>query len=93
MGKVRVHLKNIVIAVLQGPCKAREVGGTQPQLAAALQQVQRVRERFLHALDQGRCSVRGTIVNHQYMELAFQGEYRLYNVLDVLPLVVGGNDD
>ena len=93
MGEVRIHLKDIVISVLQGPGKAREISRSQPQFSAAFQQVQGVGEALLHAFHYGCGAVRGTIVNDQYMELAFQIEYGFDDVLDVLPLVIGGNDD
>ena len=92
MGKVGIHLENIVVAVLQRPFESGEVGGSQPLFPLAFQQEQPLRERFLEGLDNAGRPVGGAVVNDQNMVSARKAENLSDDFFNVLLLIEGGDD-
>ena len=93
VGEIGVHFTNIVVAVFERPLESGQVGGSQAQFPAALQQEQPVREFLLQAFHRIGGPVRGPVVDDQDVVIPVQGEYGARDLLDVLDFVVGRNDD
>ena len=93
MGKVGIHLENIVVAVLQRPFESGEVGGSQPLFPLAFQQEQPLREFSLKGFDDTGRPVRGAVVNDQNMVSAGKAEHLSDDLFNVFLLIEGGNDN
>ena len=91
--KVRVHLKNILVVLLEGPLEAVDVGGTQAQLALALVEVYASRMLSLHLAHQVGRAVGRIVVDDEQVEGFRQCNHSLDDGLDVLAFLVGGYDD
>ena len=91
MGEIGIHLENIVVAALQGPFESGEIGGAEPELAAALDKVEPGGELLLQALHHGSGAVGGAVVDDQYLESVLQPEDGADNLFRIFDLVVGRN--
>ena len=91
--EVGVHLEDVLVVALQCPLKAGNVSRAQSQFAATLHQVQLSAKLIGHqTTHNGSCTIRRSIVDHQYMETLLQPEYRAYDFLDILLLIIGWYD-
>lgn len=94
VAEVGVHLEDVFVVVLQRPTEACDVGRAQAQLAATLHHEQAVGELFaLQAADNLGRTVGRPVFDDQDVETMLQGKDGPYDVLDILPLVVGRDDD
>ena len=93
VGEVGVHLDHIVVAMLEAPLEAGEVGGAEAEFAFALLDEEAVGE-FLHeTLDDVGSAVGGVVLDDEHVELLREGEDLANDFLDVLLLIIGGSDD
>ena len=94
VAEVGVHLEDVFVVVLQRPAEACDVGCAQAQLAATLHHEQAVGELFsLQAADNLGRTVGRPVFDDQDVEPMLQGKDGPQDVLDILPLVVGRDDD
>ena len=94
MAEVGIHLEDVSIIALQRPLESGNIGSAQTQFTAPFQQEQPVAELPVHQSLHNLCRAVGrTVVNDQDMKLLFQSEHGPDNLLDVLLLVVGGDDN
>ena len=93
VAEVGVHLKNEVVAVLDGPLKTADVGRAEALLAAAFDQMQPPGELALEAFDDVGRAVGRAVVDDQYVEGLLQAEDDAEDVFDVLFFVVRRDDD
>ena len=94
MTEIGIHLEDVVVIVFQRPFEAGDIGRAQSEFAFPLDDEETVAElRRHHTPDDGCRPVGGTVVDHENMEAFFQGEYRTDDLVDILLLVIGRNDD
>ena len=93
MGEIGIHLEDEPIAVGNGPLESIDVGRSQTQLTGPLQHVHAALMCGLHGLHDGRCTIRGIIIHDKDIEIGLEPEDMRQDILDVLLLVVGGDDD
>ena len=93
VGKVRVHLEDVVVAPVQGPFEPRQVGRAEAELAAPFQQMEPFGEFPLQPLHDGGGAVRRAVVDDEDVKTTGKGEHLADDRFDVLLLVVGRYDD
>ena len=94
MAEIGIHLDDIVVAVLQSPFEAADVGGAKSQLARTLYDVNAACKFICHqAFHDVGCSVRASVVDDKDVESFLQRSDGSDDGLDVLFLVVGRDDD
>ena len=94
VAEVGVHLEDVFVVVLQRPAEACDVGGAQAQLTATLHHEQAVGELFaLQAADNLGRTVGRPVFDDQDVETMLQGKDGPYDVLDILPFIIGRDDD
>ena len=94
MTEVGIHFEDVVVVMLQCPSEPSDIGRTQSEFPAPFDDKETVTELCSHHIpDDGCRPVGGAVVDHENMETSFQGEYRSDNLLDILLLVVGRNDN
>ena len=79
--------------MVEGPLESSEIGRSKPLLAAPFDEEQPSGELFTEFLDDGRRSVRRTVVDDQDVVFSFEGEHFADDSLDVFLLVIGWNDN
>ena len=92
MREIRVHLENELGAVAERVAEAFEVCRAQPELAGTLDQVDARIARRPRAHHAGG-AVGRVVVHHQHVQPVRQRQQLPDHGVDVLALVVGGNDD
>ena len=93
MAEVGIHLEYIVVLLLDGPLETKYIGGAQAQLSLALDEVDAPLQPLGHQVFHDLCRAVGrAVVDDQHVELVGQGSDCQQDVLDVLSLVVRGDD-
>ena len=88
MTEVGVHLEDEVVAMLQGPLEALDVGGAETQLALTLQDVEAIGKLAGNEfLDDGSRAIRTSVVDDKDVEFLLQAEDGTDDFLDVFLLV------
>ena len=93
MGEICIHFKEILVVPLQPPLESIDVSRAQSKLLFTLDQEDKWPVVVLLFPDDVSCAVRGTVINDQDMELAFQCHHGINHATYVLPFFVGGYDD
>ena len=95
MAEVSIHLENIAVVSFQSPLESSNVGSTQPEFSASLDDEETVGKLLLahHSFDNSRRTVGRSVVNHQDVETFVQSEHCPDDFLNILLLVVGRYDD
>ena len=91
--EIGIHLEDVVIAVVQGPFEAGQVGRAQPLLPTPFKQVQPLREFRLQPFHDAGRPVGRAVVDDEDLEIPGQGKHLPRNGFDVLLLVVSRDDD
>lgn len=89
MTEVGVHLEDVLVAALQRPFEAGDVGSAQAQLSFALHHEEPFGEFLLQGLDYGSRAIGRTVFDDKDVEAMFQGENGTNDILYILPFVVG----
>lgn len=89
MAEVGVHLEDVLVAALQRPFEAGDVGSAQAQLSFALHHEEPFGEFLLQGLYDGSCAIGRTVFDDKDVEAMFQGENGTNDILNILPFVVG----
>ena len=92
MGEVRIHFKNILIALLNGPFKPMNIGRPQTQLTFSFFQKKCTRIFFLKPTNNIRSPVRRTVINDEYVKTLIQGKNSLQDGGNIFLLIVGWYD-
>ena len=93
MAEVGVHLKDVLVAMAEGPFEARDVGGAQAPLAATLNDKQAASKLGVHQPVYYLCGTIGAaVVDNQDVETFGEGKHGTDNLLDVLLLVICGDN-
>ena len=93
VGKVGIHLEDVIVAMVQGPAEAGQIGGSESLFSAPLDQVEAVRELRLKPFHDAGRPVGGAVVDDKDVELADEGEHLPADGFNVLLFVVGRDDD
>ena len=92
VAEVGIHLKHILIVVLQRPFESCDVGSAKSELAGAFEDEQTVGKLIGNkTLHDGSGAVRTSVVNHKNVETLVKTEDSPDDFLDVLLLVVSGD--
>jgi hypothetical protein len=87
MGKVGVHLENIIVAALHGPFESVDIGSAEPLLTLALNKENCIVKTGLQLFDDFSRAIRRTIINYQHMKVLVQVIDRLEDDPDVFLFV------
>ena len=93
MGKVRIHLKDVLIIVANSPFKPMDIGRTQPLFTLTHFQKESAGILCLQLPDDVRSAIRGAIVDYQYMKTLIQQKNCFHDVGNVVLFVVRRYDD
>src|SRR5204863_8553749 len=92
VGEIGVHLEHRLVVALERPPKARHVRGSEAQFSRAVHHVHPWVGRG-ELVGERAGSVRGVVVHDQNVSRKILGEDPAQELDQVLPLVVGRNDD
>ena len=89
VAEVGIHLEDVVVALLDGPFEAADIGCAQSQLAFALYQMQPSRQLSPHHLLHHRgCAVGASVIDDEHVERLFKSRDRCDDGLYVLDFVI-----
>ena len=93
MGKVGIHLNDVIIVLFKSPLETSDIGRSQALLAGTLEDVNALGLHGNHRVHDSAGAVGGIIVNDEHIKLVLSDiEHGFDNGSDVLLLVISRND-
>ena len=93
MAEVGIHLKDVVVAVLQRPLETCNISCAKAELAATLNDEQTVLKLVCHQpFNDVGGAIGRSVIDNQNVECFFQTHHGADNLFDVFLLVIGRNN-